>query len=1098
MNNVSSVYDLFTRDWYDTYYDNVLKYQVPIPQAQVGWKNNLDFWNTRARNYTNRYVNKDRVSQYIIEVLKVNESSNILLDYIRSYPNWKVDATSIEDKRLSDTLTYINNAIQTYLEQQQTQAGPSSSGSVTQTPPSQAQTVFINTAIARGVDLKALAEFCFPRLEGNTPWPVLPDSSNIPDYKTFANKDGVGAGHYLNNLIKVRILEIFRDLYKLSAQTGISYQDKLNTLTTYTSSPEIETFFWGSSYTGGNVDKDYSFITYCNYKLATGQGLTPEENHNKQNAINTVNNRKNASIPHTFNGYFAYSSTNIKTHRLIEQLRQYIIVLQTSLNEAVTGIIGGVGGVGGSSNLNAYGYGFNIPCTNVDIDLYEVFLENKFGPVHFHGSEGIRCQKITSYYTQMSSISGLPIEFLFLRDQFKWYFCYRLHFLIDSFHDFGVTGDKSSFVGDDRLKILVNNFQNEIITLIKNYFDSLFISVEEAQTYQQSRNPLFTDIKADNNDFIMLLDRTPEGINKIVENLKRIEPTTTNDKCQRNYSRWILNDCDISTLPKPWNWTGLPNTGGPDVLSILNHGYNPFVIDPKNIINIYGIDSAGNISRNTDIANIIAAYTRSRFAPQNGNAVVKSIASVWDSGGSDNSIFNNKNASDINVSTGNNKNVFDNLRFREHFHFRKNCYELISLSTFNDHEVLDYALCEDPRDKKTKLLLKKFGNVDSSSGIFVGTTSTKGANADLIRTSRVTDTKNIVGYFMSKLLGDESKINVVYALRTRIIDLLQDYPVILSYWVSNDIIASMSASFKIPGSIIVETSNYEIPLKVKNRDGTIGVYNSRPADFQRWAIRDWCFRIQFDGLYDSYPIATPNPFFQGAQGTGFGKKKIMMIKNKFIQKANARSRRRGTVGSFRRWCVSHGLANRSGKVTQQCITAGIHSRSEKIRRRAQFAKNIGAISTKRNKIGKSKKNNNIKIFMKWCKSKRLLSKSGKITKKCIIKGSHSRSPLIRKLAKRYSLIRIRKIIKKTSKKPIKKPIKKSSKKSIKVSTRKKSSKKPINKKPIKVSTRKSPLVSATKYSIGTKKIGLDKKKWIVKKISNGVKRWVRYSPKKLK
>jgi len=59
---------------------------------------------------------------------------------------------------------------------------------------------------------------------------------------------------------------------------------------------------------------------------------------------------------------------------------------------------------------------------------------------------------------------------------------------------------------------------------------------------------------------------------------------------------------------------------------------------------------------------------------------------------------------------------------------------------------------------------------------------------------------------------------------------------------------------------------------------------------------------------------------------------------------------------------------------------------------------------------------------------------------------------------------------------------------------KKSNKKP-NKKPNKKYTpgggRKSPGVSATKFPVGTVKTGLDGKSWIIKKVSNGTKRWVR-------
>jgi gas vesicle protein len=71
--------------------------------------------------------------------------------------------------------------------------------------------------------------------------------------------------------------------------------------------------------------------------------------------------------------------------------------------------------------------------------------------------------------------------------------------------------------------------------------------------------------------------------------------------------------------------------------------------------------------------------------------------------------------------------------------------------------------------------------------------------------------------------------------------------------------------------------------------------------------------------------------FYNAPVSRFGKKS----KN-FIQEANRRSRRKGTVGSFTRWCKRHGHS----KVTTACINKGKKSKSLKTRRRAIFAQNI--------------------------------------------------------------------------------------------------------------------------------------------------------------
>jgi len=56
----------------------------------------------------------------------------------------------------------------------------------------------------------------------------------------------------------------------------------------------------------------------------------------------------------------------------------------------------------------------------------------------------------------------------------------------------------------------------------------------------------------------------------------------------------------------------------------------------------------------------------------------------------------------------------------------------------------------------------------------------------------------------------------------------------------------------------------------------------------------------------------------------------------FIQKANEASRKKGTVGSFTRWCKSKGFP----KVTTGCINLGKKSKSLKTCRRAVFAQNI--------------------------------------------------------------------------------------------------------------------------------------------------------------
>lgn len=64
-------------------------------------------------------------------------------------------------------------------------------------------------------------------------------------------------------------------------------------------------------------------------------------------------------------------------------------------------------------------------------------------------------------------------------------------------------------------------------------------------------------------------------------------------------------------------------------------------------------------------------------------------------------------------------------------------------------------------------------------------------------------------------------------------------------------------------------------------------------------------------------------------------------KNRFIQEANARSRRKGTVGTFGRWCRRHHL-DVDGKVSLRCINKAKRSGNTKLIRRAVYAQNIKA------------------------------------------------------------------------------------------------------------------------------------------------------------
>ncbi len=152
----------------------------------------------------------------------------------------------------------------------------------------------------------------------------------------------------------------------------------------------------------------------------------------------------------------------------------------------------------------------------------------------------------------------------------------------------------------------------------------------------------------------------------------------------------------------------------------------------------------------------------------------------------------------------------------------------------------------------------------------------------------------------------------------------------------------------------------------------------------------------------------------------FGRRNKISLKNKrkmpstknFIQRANARSKKKGTVGSFRRWCKSRGLANKEGKVTMKCIKRGLRSKNVTIRRRANFARNIKGYS----RFGKSKTiryTSSQKKIIRLGLRHRLLSKRtmkltqvGKIYARLKIKKTHSlRIKKMIKLSKRLKRLK---------------------------------------------------------------------------------------------
>jgi hypothetical protein len=66
------------------------------------------------------------------------------------------------------------------------------------------------------------------------------------------------------------------------------------------------------------------------------------------------------------------------------------------------------------------------------------------------------------------------------------------------------------------------------------------------------------------------------------------------------------------------------------------------------------------------------------------------------------------------------------------------------------------------------------------------------------------------------------------------------------------------------------------------------------------------------------------------------KRKRAKKPKKWIQAASARMKKKGTVGSFTKWCKRRGF----GGVTDACIAAGKKAKSAAIRKKANFAANV--------------------------------------------------------------------------------------------------------------------------------------------------------------
>jgi len=255
------------------------------------------------------------------------------------------------------------------------------------------------------------------------------------------------------------------------------------------------------------------------------------------------------------------------------------------------------------------------------------------------------------------------------------------------------------------------------------------------------------------------------------------------------------------------------------------------------------------------------------------------------------------------------------------------------------------------------------------------------------------------------------------------------------------------------------------------------------------------------------------------KASSFGKKK-----NLFIQEANARSRRKGTVGTFGRWCRRNNL-DVNGKVSLRCINKAKKSGNTKLIRRAVYAQNIkayaGAKKKRRVSFGKKKgkavnsaaKHRNAMLFKKAAKK----CKGSSDYRKCFTKtlrkmhktsfGARTRPRVCKRLKKRscrsnpqcrwsgrrkgekvkHRCVRRRKVYEGPALPPRRHKTTSFGKRKLPQNK----SQKFIYRKRSTHPKRKSPRVSATSVSVGTVKKGVDGNQWKVKKTKTGVKRWVK-------
>ena len=599
---------------------------------------------------------------------------------------------------------------------------------------------------------------------------------------------------------------------------------------------------------------------------------------------------------------------------------------------------------------------------SINTDLHNCFLENFFDPSR-------RSQAaLSEYYGKMSlRYSGryLP-DYLFLRDQLRWYIMYRQTFIMDTLHDIH-RSDKPSAVSQDTLfkrifRVLVEEYRNEINDLINSLngitginFDAntnIFISnPQEARIYYNFEESSYQDQRLifhigtpDDQNIINLL--TDPSIDRVFNNFNTQQKIITHMKN-------ILNDINIK-----FTGTSTLNYGlvsGIETIVAFNSGKSSAEVN-DNLKFVYGLDALSKRFKYPLTLNLLDRLNSSGRSSYR-STVITSLADNYDAGASTSDSFQNIKQTLIDA----------NLYFNEFFNFKS-----LTNPVFK-HELLQYYLYNpgNPNNPNTNLLLTKFS---TSNGEWINNKSESKLPAVLIKLSTNIGDKDIQAICMYKLLGDDSKASVLYGILSGQISLTKIDNFTVNY-ISNDITSSMKACIKLPGALVISSA----------KDSFVDEDLQSNVEFigQREWLPDW---LMLQGVADFISVSTDIAKFRyRASSSRFGKR---IPKQKFIQTAVAKMRKKGTLGSFKRWCIKNRLISKSGKVTKKCIALAKKSPNLKIRRRAIFAQNIKAYK-------------GAKKSSKFGKKTRKTRKTRKTTKKVLKKKKIPKS--LKKLAKKYRI-----------------------------------------------------------------------------------------------